>query len=177
MEVLVLKDSQQYGPFSEGELIDLLNQGSISRKDLIFYEGLGEWRPLEEIFDVEEAIQHFMDEGQDPTVVAEVFQQISPILSSHEEMFYVAHQKPRMLKQKPDAVVVTNERLILIRHGLGGSRVMDYQWKNIVSVEMREGLMGTTFSVLDRNDHVIQVDDLPKPMLEKLCQLGQEMRG
>ena len=177
MEVLVLKDSQQHGPFTEDQLITLLNEGSISKKDLIFYEGLGEWRPLEEIFDVEEAIQHFMDEGQDPAVVAEVFQQVTPILSSHEKMFYIAHQKPRILKQKPDAVVVTNERLLLIRHGLGGSRVMDYQWQNIVSVEMREGLMGTTFSVLDRNDHVIQVDDLPKPMLEKLCQLGQEMRA
>jgi hypothetical protein len=42
---------------------------------------------------------------------------------------------------------------------------------------MKEGLMGTTFSILDTNDHVVQVDDLPKPQLERLCQIAQEMRG
>ena len=41
---------------------------------------------------------------------------------------------------------------------------------------MSEGIMGTTFKVLDRRDHVIQVDDLPKAQLEKLCQRAQEMR-
>ena len=83
----------------------------------------------------------------------------------------------RCSKQKPDSVVVTNERLIINRQGLGGTRLEDYQWKDIMSIQMRDGLMGTTFSLLDRNDHIIQVDDLPKPQLEKLCQLGQEMRA
>jgi hypothetical protein len=41
---------------------------------------------------------------------------------------------------------------------------------------MRENLMGTTFSMLDRADHVIQIDDLTKPQIEKLCRLAQEMR-
>ena len=53
----------------------------------------------------------------------------------------------------------------------------DYQWKDVLSVQMSEGLMGTTFKMLDRNDHVVQVDDLPKPQLERLCQLAQEMRA
>ncbi len=177
MEVHVFKDSQQHGPFSEDELLSLLREGSINKTDLIFYEGLGEWRPLEEIFDVEEAIEHFMDEGQDPALVAEVYQQVSPILSSHEEIFYIAHQKPKMLKNKPDAVVVTNERLLIIRHGLGGSRVMDYQWKGVSRVEMRETLMGNTFTLIDNHEHAVQVDDLPKGMLEKLCKHSHEMRA
>jgi hypothetical protein len=99
------------------------------------------------------------------------------LISSHEQIYYIAHQKPRMLKQKPDCVVVTNERLIINRQGLGGSRMEDYQWKDIMSVQMSEGIMGTTFRLLDRNDHLVQVDDLPKLQLEKLCQLAQEMRA
>ena len=87
-----------------------------------------------------------------------------------------ASAKPKMLKHKPDCVVVTNERLIINRQGLSGSRMEDYQWKDILSVQMSEGLMGTTFKVQNRNDHIIQVDDLPKPQLERLCQLAQEMR-
>ena len=102
---------------------------------------------------------------------------MTQLISSHEKIFYIAHQKRKLMKNKPDCVVVTNERLIIIRQSLGGSRVEDHQWKDIISVEMKEGLMGTTFSVLDRNDHIIQIDDLPKPQLEKVCQLAQEMRA
>ena len=176
MEILVFKDQQQHGPYSQEQLLDLLRDGAVQKKDLVFYEGLMDWTPLDEIFEVEEAITHFMDEGQDPALVAEIFTHVSGLISSHEQIYYIAHQKPKMLKQKPDSVVVTNERLIITRQGLGGSRTEDHQWKDVMTVEMRESLMGTTFSVVDRRDHVIQVDDLPKPQLEKLCQLAQEMR-
>jgi hypothetical protein len=176
MEILVFKDNAEHGPFAQEQLLDLLREGSIDKKDLIFYEALGEWKPLEDVFEVEEALQHFMDEGQDASTVADIFQSVSPLLSSHEQIYYIAHQKAKMLKQKPDSVVVTNERLIINRQGLGGSRVEDHQWRDIRSVQMREGLMGTTFTLLDRNDKVYQIDDLPKPMLEKLCQIAHEMR-
>ena len=177
MEIFVSKENEQHGPFDSDQLLTLLNEGQLTRRDLVYYDGLGEWKPLDEVFEVEEALLHFMDEGQDSDVVAEVFQQITQLTSSHEQIFYIAHQKRKLMKTKPDCVVVTNERLIFIRQSLGGSRVEDHQWKDIISVEMKEGLMGTTFSVLDRNDHIIQIDDLPKPQLEKICQLAQEMRA
>ncbi len=176
MEFLVYKDNAQHGPYEEPHLLQMLQEGAITRKDLVFDEGCQAWVPLDQMFEVEEALTHSMDEGQDPVTVVEIYQQINGLISSHEQIYYIAHQKPKMLKHKPDAVVVTNERLIINRQGLGGSRVEDYQWKDIVSVQMRDGIMGTTFTLLDRNDHIIQVDDLPKPQLERLCQLAQEMR-
>ncbi|HWB03102.1 MAG TPA: PH domain-containing protein [Verrucomicrobiales bacterium] len=177
MEFLIYKDNQQHGPYEQQHLLQLLQDGSISRKDLVYHEGSGEWLPLENVFEVEEALTHSMDEGQDPAMVAEIYRHITGVISSHEQIYYIAHQKPRILKHKPDCVVVTNERLIINRQGLGGSRMEDYQWKDIMSVQMSEGIMGTTFRLLDRNDHLIQVDDLPKQQLEKLCQLAQEMRA
>lgn len=176
MEFLLYKDSQQHGPYAEDQLLQMLQDGSIHRKDLIFNDTQMDWLPLDQVFQVEEALTHGMNEGQDPQVIVEIFQQMEGLLSSHEQIYYVAHQKPKMLKHRPDCVVVTNERLIIVRQGLGGSRVEDCQWKDVTSVQMSEGLMGTSFKVLDRRDHVIQVDDLPKPQIEKLCQLAQEMR-
>lgn len=176
MEFLVYKDNAQHGPYEQEHLLQMLQDGAISRKDLLFDEGSQAWVPLDQMFEVEEALTHSMDEGQDPAMVVEIYQQMNALISSHEQIYYIAHQKPKILKHKPDAVVVTNERLIINRQGLGGSRVEDYQWKDIISVQMRDGLMGTTFTLLDRNDHVIQVDDLPKSQLERLCQLAQEMR-
>ncbi len=177
MEIFVSKDNAQHGPYDEEQLRGLLNDGQLNRRDLVYYDGLGEWKPLDEVFDLEEALMHFMDEGQESEVVADVYQHVSHLVSSNEQIFYIAHQKRRMMKTKPDSVVVTNKRLIIIRQSIGGSRIEDHQWKDIISVEMKEGMMGTTFSALDRNDHVIQVDDLPKAQLEKVCQLSQEMRA
>ncbi len=176
MKIYVHKNEEQHGPYSEEQLLTLLNEGKIGRKDLIFYEGMSGWRALDEIFDLEERLLHHMDEGQEADVIAEVYAQMTPIMASHEKIFYIAHQKRRMMKNRPDVVVITNERVIIIRQGLGGSRTEDHEWKDIVSVQMRDGIMGTTFSLLDRNDHIVQVDDLPKPQLEKVCQLAHEMR-
>ncbi len=176
MEFLVYKDSQQHGPFAEDQLLQMLQNGSISRRDLIYHEDQGDWLPLDQVFQVEEALTHGMNEGQDPAIVAEIYQFVESLISSHEQIYYLAHQKPRMLKHKPDCVVVTNERLIVIRQGLGGSRVEDCQWKDVVSVQMSEGIMGTMFKVLDRRDHEVKVDDLPRAQLERLCQHAQEMR-
>jgi hypothetical protein len=176
MEFLVYKDNAEHGPYQQEHLLQMLQDGSISRKDLIYSEGRNEWLPLDQVFEVEEALTHSMDEGQDPAIVVEIFQHVSALLSSQEQVLYIAHQKPKILKHKPDAVVVTTERLIINRQGLGGSLVEDHQWKDIVSVQMKDGIMGTTFTLLDRNDHAIQVDDLPKPQLERLCQLAQEIR-
>lgn len=177
MEIFIHKNEQPHGPFDEEQILTMLNDGQVGRRDLIFYEGMPNWQPLEEIFDVEERLLHQMDEGQEPDVVAEVYQSVSHITGSGEKIYYLAHQKKRMMKSKPDVVVVTNERLIIIRQGLGGNRTEDYLWKNVVSVQMKEGIMGNTFSILDVNDHVVQVDDLPKGQLEKLCQFAQEMRA
>jgi hypothetical protein len=177
MQFLVYRAEQQQGPYDEEQLLAMLRDGAISRKDLIFHEGMEDWKPMDEVFEIEEALMHYMDEGQEADVVAEVYQHASHLLGSTEQIFYIAHQKKRMMKSKPDCVVVTSERLIIVRQGLSGSRTEDFQWKDIMSVQMKEGLMGTTFSVLDRSDHIMQVDDLPKPQLERVCQLAQEMRG
>jgi hypothetical protein len=176
MQIYVHKQDQQHGPYTEEQLLKMLNEGQVARKDMIFYEGMSEWKPLDEIFDLEEQLLHQMDEGQEADVIAEVYQQMTHLTASHEKIFYIAHQKRRMMKNRPDVVVITNERIIIIRQGLGGSRTEDHQWKDVVSVQMRDGIMGTTFSLLDRNDHIVQVDDLPKPQLEKVCQLAHEMR-
>lgn len=177
MEIFIHKNEQPHGPFDEEQILTMLNEGQVGRRDLIFYEGMPSWQPLEEIFDVEERLLHHMDEGQEPDVVAEVYQSVSHITASGEKIYYLAHQKKRMMKSRPDVIIVTNERLIIIRQGLGGNRTEDYLWKNVVSVQMKEGIMGNTFSILDVNDHVVQVDDLPKAQLEKLCQFAQEMRA
>jgi hypothetical protein len=80
------------------------------------------------------------------------------------------------MRQRPDAAIMTNRRLLIQRQTLTGTTVEDCQWRNVVSVHKKEGLMGTNFSILDSNDHVIEVEDIPKEQIDRLCQLAQEMR-
>ena len=93
MEIFVSKENEQHGPFDEEQLLTLLNDGQLHRKDLVYYEGLGEWKPLEEVFEVEEALMHFMDEGQESEVVVDVYQQVTQLLSSNEQIFYRSEER------------------------------------------------------------------------------------
>lgn len=173
---LVYQGDKQNGPFTQEQLLQMLQDGKFSKKDLVYYEGLGEWKPIEEVFEIEEQLSHFMDENQDPEVVADVFRHIEPMLGHDEQIFYIAHQKKKIMRQRPDAAIITNRRLLIQRQTLTGTAVEDCQWRNVVSVHKKEGLMGTNFSILDSNDHVIEVEDIPREQIDRLCQLAQEMR-
>ena len=81
-----------------------------------------------------------------------------------------------MMRPRPDAAVVTNRRLIVVRHPLAAITLEDCQWRNVLSVHLKEGMMGTTFSVLDRNNHLVDIEDIPKEQIARLSQLSQEMR-
>ncbi len=177
LSFLIYQGDKQTGPYTQEQVLALLQEGRVGKKDLVYYEGLGEWKPLDTVFEIEEQLSHFMNEGQSPEVVAEIYRHIEPMTSRDESIFYIGHQKAKMMRSRPDAAIITNKRLLIMRQSYTGTTVEDCQWKNVVSVSMKEGMMGTTFSVLDVNDHIIEVDDIPVDQISRLCQLAQEMRA
>lgn len=177
MDFLVYKENEQAGPFNEDQLLAMLNTGEVDRRDLVFYEGLGDWQRLEDVFELEEQLRHCLDEGQDAEVVADTFKLISPMLGRDEEVYYIAHPKKKMIRSSVDRVVITSERVIVCREGLTSSKTEDCLWKDVVSVQKKEGLMGTTFSIVERNDHVMEVSDIPAEQISRLSRLSQEMRA
>lgn len=52
-QIQILRDGQQYGPFSINELEEHIAAGSITTEDLAWHEGLDDWKPLREIIDIE----------------------------------------------------------------------------------------------------------------------------
>ena len=176
LSFLVYQGDRQSGPYTQEQLLSLLQEGRLSKRDLVYYEGLGEWKPIEEVFEIEEQLSHFMNEGQEPEVVADIYRHLEPMLGHDERIYYIGHQRRKIMRQRPDAAIITNKRLIVQRQTLTGTTFEDAQWKNVVTVHMKEGLMGTNFSVLDRNEHMVEVEDIPKEQIARLCQLAQEMR-
>lgn len=49
MEIYVLKDGEQMGPFSKGTIATLISDGSVGDSDLAWHEGLSDWVPLSKI--------------------------------------------------------------------------------------------------------------------------------
>lgn len=177
IQFYVAKDGQEFGPHDQTEILAMLQTGELDKKDLVFYDGLGEWQPIEGVFDIQEQLTHFMDEGQEPEVVVEVYNIISELLGAGEELYYIAHQRKKFLRAHRDVVSVTNKRLLVLKYHLTSHEVEDYLWGNIVSVNTKEGMMGNVFSLRLTSDHVIEVDGLPHAQIARLVQLSQEMRS
>ena len=177
VQFYVAKDGQEYGPHDQTEILAMLQTGELDKTDLVYYDDLGNWKPIESVFEIQEQLIHFMDEGQEPEVVVEVYNIISELLGAGEELYYIAHQRKKILRSHRDVITATNKRLLVLKYHLTSHEVEDYLWSNILSVNSKEGMMGNVFSFRLTSDHVIEVDGLPHAQIAKLVQLSQEMRS
>ena len=177
--ILKSGSDEALGPYSQNEIVELLNQGSVRSSDLIFYEGLESWQPLGEIFELHQAIANFEDDGQDHAVVAEVFSEMTKILSDDEDIFYIAIQdKPAIRLKGPSSVMITEKRICIVHHKLTGK--LDYEAYfhdeiHVAAVRVKMGADFGAFSLLLKSGDRIEVDRLPVAQLKRLEQLAGEL--
>lgn len=60
MEFYVFREDEQKGPFSEHEIAEMIELNLLSKTDLVWKEGMADWKPLSEVSGAEEAL-HRMD--------------------------------------------------------------------------------------------------------------------
>jgi hypothetical protein len=107
--VLRSGESKPCGPFSPNQLVHLLNDNTLDRQDLVFYPGLSEWRPLNEVFDFHDRLANFESEGHDPAVLNQVFAELSQIANADEEFYdVVIQEKSILVSRKTDVAVLTD---------------------------------------------------------------------
>ncbi|MEN6435632.1 MAG: PH domain-containing protein [Anaerolineaceae bacterium] len=120
-------------------------------------------------------LQKFLNEEQDPAIVPIVFQRVSQILTSGEEIIYIAIQKKPVANLSPDAAVLTNKRFIIYRPKLlGGANFEDYIWRDLSNVKLEENLLGATISFHTTRGTMMTLDYLPKVQARKLYSFAQE---
>jgi hypothetical protein len=121
-------------------------------------------------------LKKFLNEEQDPKAVEKLLSKVSGLLTSGEQIEYVAVQKKPALNLSPDCIALTNKRIIFCRpRNLGLSMdFQDYAWKDILDCHMKEGIMGATFSMKTIKGNVYMLDYLPKAQARKLYQFAQE---
>ena len=86
-------ETEGVGPYSQEAILLMLNEGQLSAQGSLFYEGLEDWTPIEAVFEIQEQISHFVDDGQDRERVAECFREVSKVLAVGEDIYYIAVQE------------------------------------------------------------------------------------
>jgi len=123
-------------------------------------------------------IEKFLTEEQDPKAVEKIYLRLADLLSSGEEIIYIAVQKKPIVNLFPDCVALTNKRVLFFTPANLGLTIkfLDFVWKDIVDVYSKEEIIGAIFSIKTTNGAEMGVDYLPKVQARKLYQYAQERK-
>src|SRR5260370_14627843 len=123
-------------------------------------------------------IEKFLNDQQDPKAVEKVYTRLVDLLTTGEEIIYIATQKKPLVNLLPDCVALTNKRVLFFTPAnLGLSiKFIDFVWKDIVDVFTKEEIIGVVFTVKTTNGAEMGVDYLPKIQARKLYQYAQERK-
>ncbi|HWD89523.1 MAG TPA: PH domain-containing protein [Mucilaginibacter sp.] len=120
----------------------------------------------------------FLNDQQDPKAVEKVYTRLTDLLTTGEEIIYIATQKKPLVNLLPDCVALTNKRVLFFTPANLGlsTKFIDFVWKDIVDVSIKEEIIGTVFFVKTANQAEMGVDYLPKVQARKLYQYAQERK-
>jgi len=123
-------------------------------------------------------IDKFLTDEQDPKAVEKVYLRLADLLTTGEEIYYIAVQKKPLVNLLPDCIALTNKRILFFTAAnLGLSiKFVDFVWKDIIDVFTKEEIIGAIFSVKTTNGAEMGVDYLPKVQARKLYQYAQERK-
>ncbi|MFD0792987.1 PH domain-containing protein [Mucilaginibacter litoreus] len=123
-------------------------------------------------------IDKFLREEQDPKAVEKVYSRLIDLLTTGEEIIYIAVQKKPLVNLFPDCIAITNKRVLFFTPAnLGLSiKFVDFVWKDVVDVFTKEEIIGAVFSVKTTIGTEMGVDYLPKVQARKLYQYAQERK-
>lgn len=134
--------------------------------------GLTERKEEEEVG----GIGRFMADGQDPTMICKLAERVDGICTRDEHPLYMAVQQRPVMNVSPDAIVLTNRRVIIFRQKvLGRLQFVDVLWLNVADVHMSEDMLGATISIRSLNDKLEQISHLPKSQARKVYRIAQDM--
>lgn len=122
-----------------------------------------------------EKLKNFLNEQQDPNAVEKIFGKVKDLLTTGEDIEYIAVQKKPAVNLSPDCVALTTKRVIFCRPKNFGLSMgfQDYIWKDVADSHMKEEIFGAEFKIRSVLGQVSSIDYLPKAQARKLYQIAQ----
>ena len=204
MPILVYRNEQQEGPYQLEQIVHALSQGQLSATDLAWQEGLPDWVPLgdlvgpakdpktaavataknaadgisraidKKVEQLDSALGAFLGDEQDPAAVAKMVAKAKDLLTSGEQIEYIAVQKKPLVNIAPDGILLTNKRLMIVRPKLLGMTFQDYIWRDIGNVHMSEQMLTATITCTVAGGAPLRIDSIPKKQARKIYGIAQE---
>jgi bifunctional DNase/RNase len=125
-------------------------------------------------------IDRFLNDEQDPKAVEKVLGKLNDMLSSNEELIYLAVQKKPAVNLLPDCIAVSNKRIFYCEPANFGITMnfKDISWKSIKEVSFKEELFGSKFICVPQQGENIVTEYIPKVQARKLYQAAyQQLEG
>lgn len=204
MPILVYRNDQQEGPYEIEEIENALKEGQLSLTDLAWQDGLADWVPLgdllapqeilapaavvtakstadgisraidQKVEQLDSALSAFLGDEQDPGAVAKMVARAKDLLTSGEQIEYIAVQKKPLVNIAPDGLLLTNKRLMIVRPKLLGMTFQDYIWRDIGNVHMSEQMLTATITCTVAGGTPLKIDSIPKKQARKIYGIAQE---
>lgn len=121
-------------------------------------------------------IDRFLSDEQDPKAVEKVIGKLNDLLTTGEEIMYLAVQKKPAVNLLPDSIAITNKRIFYCEPGNLGLTMnfKDISWKNIKEVSFKEEFFGSKFICVPQHGENIVTEFIPKVQTRKLYQAANE---
>ena len=121
-------------------------------------------------------IDRFLSDEQDPKAVEKVLGKLNDMLTTSEELIYMAVQKKPAVNLLPDCIAVSNKRIFYCEPGNFGITMnfKDISWKSIKEVSFKEELFGSKFICVPLHGENIITEYIPKVQARKLYQAAYE---
>ncbi len=122
------------------------------------------------------SIDRFLSDEQDPKAVEKVIGKLNDLLTSGEELLYLAVQKKPAVNLLPDSIAISNKRIFYCSPGNLGLTMnfKDISWKNIKEVSFKEEFFGSKFICVPQHGENIVTEFIPKVQARKLHQSANE---
>ncbi len=121
-------------------------------------------------------IDKFLIDEQDPKAVEKVINKLTDLLTSGEELIYLAVQKKPAVNLLPSSIAISNKRIFYCEPGNLGLTMnfKDISWKNIKEVSFKEEFFGSKFICVPQHGENIVTEFIPKLQARKLHQAANE---
>ncbi|MDQ7947807.1 MAG: PH domain-containing protein [Pedobacter sp.] len=122
------------------------------------------------------SIDRFLSDEQDPKAVEKVIGKLNDLLTTGEELLYLAVQKKPAVNLLPDSIAISNKRIFYCSPGNLGLTMnfKDISWKNIKEVSFKEEFFGSKFICVPQHGENIVTEYIPKIQARKLHQSANE---
>ncbi|HTM99029.1 MAG TPA: PH domain-containing protein [Pedobacter sp.] len=121
-------------------------------------------------------IDKFLSDEQDVKTVEKVIGKLTDLLTTGEEIIYLAVQKKPAVNLLPDSIAISNKRIFYCEPGNLGLTMnfKDISWKNVKEVSFKEEFFGSKFICVPQHGENIVTEFIPKTQARKLHQAANE---